>query len=489
MTHVSEEPQKMACGRCRLSLNVYFRPDGEMTYVHCREWEDHGHEPEPVPAASVEVLHACDFCGVSGAQVSYDTIETAMLVPEANFIQQHQKTWYVCYDCEGPAREQRYGLLLERYQTSQSHRAADRHMYGGRTASREARELQKRMALAMWRAVVPQFTNRTVLIPPQVAPVDVRMLPKVRDRLVKFWASDLARRAMQPSEETIGPVMMPGVDAGMEDKFSVPRFHPDFETLDAFCRRQEVGLSAAELYWISEDFTTLAVRAGKKLPDVSVARDELPSDHGLVVFAKPILELPFGGAVPGQVVAASWTLVPNGVWVILYCQPEQAMPFFPLTQVRQFSGWLAPFGPGCGAPFGPLPPLDDIGERARTLWTTLLATWFLMRQPGVATEREAAPHKDYAKAYARRHGRRPSPVRVVDLRKQPRRPKGAANESTGRVITVRSLVGAETGGFWRDQAHGPNWSLRKRLWIDPFIRGPEGAPFKGDPPPVVHRLK
>ena len=39
----------------------------------------------------------------------------------------------------------------------------------------------------------------------------------------------------------------------------------------------------------------------------------------------------------------------------------------------------------------------------------------------------------------------------------------------GNKIGVRTLV----SGFWRNQAHGPKFSLRKQKWIEPFWRGVE----------------
>lgn len=42
-----------------------------------------------------------------------------------------------------------------------------------------------------------------------------------------------------------------------------------------------------------------------------------------------------------------------------------------------------------------------------------------------------------------------------------------------RKVTVRSLV----SGHWRDQPCGKDKLDRKRIWIEPFWRGPEGAPI------------
>ena len=48
-----------------------------------------------------------------------------------------------------------------------------------------------------------------------------------------------------------------------------------------------------------------------------------------------------------------------------------------------------------------------------------------------------------------------------------------AGESTGRHITVRTLV----SGHWRNQACGVGKLEHKTIWIEPFWRGPEAAPL------------
>jgi hypothetical protein len=34
-------------------------------------------------------------------------------------------------------------------------------------------------------------------------------------------------------------------------------------------------------------------------------------------------------------------------------------------------------------------------------------------------------------------------------------------------------------GHWRRQVHGPRWSLRQVIWIEPFVRRPTGADAEG----------
>ena len=54
-------------------------------------------------------------------------------------------------------------------------------------------------------------------------------------------------------------------------------------------------------------------------------------------------------------------------------------------------------------------------------------------------------------------------------------PGGSADddERVRREYSHRFIV----RGFWRDQAYGPNHSLRRRQWIPPFVKGPADKPL------------
>lgn len=57
---------------------------------------------------------------------------------------------------------------------------------------------------------------------------------------------------------------------------------------------------------------------------------------------------------------------------------------------------------------------------------------------------------------------------VIDLREHV---AGVSSGRTGTAPKVQFLV----RGHWREQAHGADRQLRKRIWIQPFWKGPEGA--------------
>jgi hypothetical protein len=77
---------------------------------------------------------------------------------------------------------------------------------------------------------------------------------------------------------------------------------------------------------------------------------------------------------------------------------------------------------------------------------------------------------------ARKPTRSDGTVRVINLRRpeaapSEREPPGADHPK--RELSHQFLV----RGFWRNQAYGTGRKLRRRIWVEEFVKGPEGAPF------------
>ena len=83
------------------------------------------------------------------------------------------------------------------------------------------------------------------------------------------------------------------------------------------------------------------------------------------------------------------------------------------------------------------------------------------------------------KRYVREHKLSEAPtVRVIALRASVRQPSSEPSEPTGEG-TVRKLKHRFTvAGHARLQVCGPGRKDRKLIWVAPFLKGPEGAPFK-----------
>lgn len=97
------------------------------------------------------------------------------------------------------------------------------------------------------------------------------------------------------------------------------------------------------------------------------------------------------------------------------------------------------------------------------------ALWLLLGQTVTVVEDEAVDRP------ARRRATRknlPPKVTVIRLR----RAEGhARREGESHVEWQHRWI---VRGHWRWQACGPNRSERRRIWIHPFVKGPEGAPLK-----------
>lgn len=115
--------------------------------------------------------------------------------------------------------------------------------------------------------------------------------------------------------------------------------------------------------------------------------------------------------------------------------------------------------------------------------------WLLLSQTGIASTSTVR-----AQPREIRKGKRALPgltsagfdVRVVDVH-SPKRSTEPSGEGRQVDWTHRWTVGLETGGFWRQQAYGPNHSLRRPMLIAPYIKGPADKPLKIKD--TVHVLK
>ena len=103
----------------------------------------------------------------------------------------------------------------------------------------------------------------------------------------------------------------------------------------------------------------------------------------------------------------------------------------------------------------------------------LHAVWALSAEPHICEAKPAKP--DMAHPLPQRFDPEIRKVKMLVLRENLHRPGGSAydDERVRREYSHRFIV----RGFWRDQAYGPNHSLRRRQWIPPFVKGPADKPL------------
>lgn len=247
---------------------------------------------------------------------------------------------------------------------------------------------------------------------------------------------------------------------------------------DDTVRRMLAHLRNAELYWISDDMTALAMHAGQSLAAARWATVDRPSPVGLAVFDGGLGMVDISAGLSAPVHALAWGPGPDHTMIVWHLMRGD----------RFFAGLPAPL-PGRRPPFvvvreARLPvtedpiALDDLpaheGMRpSRPIVAALAASWNLMQQPQLAETARQEPKKVEARAL-RRASMPTFGVTLVALRRQfqpANRESGV--DTDGRHYRRRWVV----SGHWRSQPHGPDRSLRRQQWIPSHVKGPDGAPL------------
>ncbi|MCW3819530.1 hypothetical protein ONA91_34330 [Micromonospora sp. DR5-3] len=407
--------EEMACQICLAPLNTLGTPP---TYVHPIQLTTDGHEPAPVPVSQLDTVHrTCDFCGdpyPTWTLLGGDVAAIA-IGTAGGLVQNFGHAWAACATCQTYIDDGRNDKVIER--------AVQTLGLGNHP---EARERIEELHLAFLNARVPGRTLITTTAWPATA-ITARELPKVRDRLARFYR---------------------GAD-------NLPTALADTSA------RQQIaaGLDRSRLFWIDSDFTDLAEYAAEKLPDVTISRDLMPSTDGLLVWSRPVTRR--------QITAASWTTTSDGWHLVNYRTIGGGLDGKPLQRLREHVGWLAPMSTVQVHEQHLLPGDHSVAA--------LLATWLLVVQQ--AAEITAADvDKAVRKTYVRTN--RPAPeVRVVRIRANRGTTPSSARSAPGGSApcqTSRFWV----SGHWRNQPYGPGRTLRRPVYINPFLRGPDDAPIK-----------
>lgn len=469
------------CTRCGKGITVVRMPDGEVAFVHDRAWEIADHDPVPAVAADpAELGGVCDFCLdenpvwiYTGPDVILD--HATMTGPDSRGLHAMGEQWLACEVCDRYVRAEDLDGLFWSSRRSKP----NRKRYEGLSRA-DLQPIYQELVGNLWPRYIPRITGRRLLHPEPVPHLYARLLPKVRNRLVRLWQDP----NLLNSYNSAGRWSVPGPAAGHPDALMVTREHFDPVQMAAVSDGQVRALEFAELYYISKDFTVLAQSSGADLADLSVRPEELPSPSGLMLWQIPIVSMPPDDEGPGaDIVACSWSVISGlGVWLTLYVQPEQFIPGATAEQYRERWGYLMPYGAGVGLTFADTytpgtTPTDAV-------YRGILATWFLIQQPGVATEDRQTSNDKTLIRKARRAGQPAPDVRVVSLRKHASRASGPTGSRW--QVSVRFMV----RGHWRRQAYGPQRSLRRTMYIAPFMKGPDGAPLKtGEATAVVKALR
>ena len=270
---------------------------------------------------------------------------------------------------------------------------------------------------------------------------------------------------------------------------------PTSEDIDAEDLGPITSVLAMEPWYVAPDVCALLDHAAPQMPDWELAEDDVPASGGLIVFADAIEtdghEL--DADVPYWVNAMSCMLVQIG--------DGEGDRFI------QFDDWEASARADGGSGWQWMSAgrhswvigthVDDfdrikvrktneaegfIAESA-VMRRRIACLWALAKTPRLIEGTKIHETRP-AQRRAARAGIK-TPVVLYDVRPTDR--SGASTGERPTDWTHRWIV----EGHWRQQAHGPDRSLRRPTWIAPHIKGPDDKPLvvkdrvgivRGDPP-------
>lgn len=336
--------------------------------------------------------------------------------------------------------------------------------------------------------------------PPPWEPPAPRELPALREALAEQTRSPLEHQAL---------VQLLGRGKG-----TLSPHTGDLAQDATILLQEERGrLADAVLYYVTADMTRLAMVAATSLPVHSLHPHDVPAERGFLVFAEPIgtyqPDETDNPAEQTQIVAVSWgpsgAVAPDsGVWLTFWAMTDYESNARHIRQeiggslddarrrvraMRAELTWdnevvlhwgasrIAVFNTGRPGQALRTEEIDTTSGgwhqvKDSTLgWSHIVrAAWLLMTQPGV-TDVDDQPASRTVRRRAERDGFSSPAVRVVRIRHREDTPTRA--EPSGRTYSVRWTV----RGHWRNQYY-PARQEHRPLWINPHIKGPDGAPLR-----------
>lgn len=264
----------------------------------------------------------------------------------------------------------------------------------------------------------------------------------------------------------------------------------DFDLLEpTFDRRM---LSTASLWWVSTDMANLIQAAAPTLPPTTLTHELLPAPSGLVRFETPLLGIDANPALQNNV------RVDAILWGSSMLGPTQSPPA-KLRNKNLQGEWIGiatyTCDNGLWYPMGRTDwqfgadtddPIDArLEDQDQTLASMaedrrfFAAFCLLAQQKGVGEMSDVRLPRPTLRRSARR--KVDAKVRLVDVRRPERPDTGGEHEERPVEWSHRWIVGGDKGGFWRQQAYGPNHSLRRPQFILPYVKGPADKPLKVKP--------
>lgn len=222
-------------------------------------------------------------------------------------------------------------------------------------------------------------------------------------------------------------------------------------------------IRTAQLWWVSRDMTRLAedtVQAG------DFPEPDPPAQCGMIFFEGDVQHISFrfdnDGYGETRVAAILWQDVGReSVKISVFTDNP--------VGIREMHADLF------GLPVVSLAPsvVRENDGSFRWLCGLLRVVWALSAESHICEEKPAKP--DMAHPLPQRFDPEIRKVKMLVLRENLHRSGESADddERVRREYSHRFIV----RGFWRNQAYGPNHSLRRRQWVPPFVKGPSDKPL------------
>lgn len=222
-------------------------------------------------------------------------------------------------------------------------------------------------------------------------------------------------------------------------------------------------IRTAQLWWVSRDMTRLAedtVQAG------DFPEPDPPAQCGMIFFEGDVQHISFrfdnDGYGETRVAAILWQDVGReSVKISVFTDNP--------VGIREMHADLF------GLPVVSLAPsvVRENDGSFRWLCGLLRVVWALSAEPHICEEKPAKP--DMAHPLPQRFDPEIRKVKMLVLRENLHRSGESADddERVRREYSHHFIV----RGFWRNQAYGPNHSLRRRQWVPPFVKGPSDKPL------------
>lgn len=238
-----------------------------------------------------------------------------------------------------------------------------------------------------------------------------------------------------------------------------------------------LSMGEGDLFWVGRDMAALAVHSGGQLAAARWATADRPAPCGLLFWEDGIGHIDSGG-VQIPVEACVWG--PHQGEMLLWLLMSRTRLAAEVNQPGRFeiiAQEIPPLIPVYGATIPvtaePLSLADLDQGLPQPVVAALAAAWLMMQQPLLIDRTRERADKATARAY-NREGHPTPEVSIVDLRRQytpqDRDPDAGTDQRTYRNRWIVS-------GHWRNQAYGPERSLRRQTWVPAHMKGPEGAPL------------